>query len=248
MNEAECYAVVSCHVERMLDDRAWSLFSRLQERKPGGFRIAALLRPPDENAGEAVELWLERAREAAQRSPIGHHTHWGGSDRARPVAGKPEIRVRREGAWLKRAGLTPTLFCGGGWYLDGEVAQAAADLEYADCTATTFRPPYLPAAAPQLRLSRPCWVELPTGRRLLELPTTHSLGMLTRALIRGRTFDDPLVHVYFHDTDLLHRWRTGTLYAALRVLAKRRIPADLDDLLPELRGQDIPSTAFEMSV
>jgi hypothetical protein len=248
MIEDQCYAVVSCHVERLLDDRTWSRFSRLQERMPGGFRVAALLRPPDENAGEAVGLWLERAREAAARSPIGHHTHWGGSDRARPVSGRPEIRVRREGAWLKSAGLMPTLFCGGGWYVDSQVAQAAADLDYADCTATTFRPSYLAAAAPQLRLSRPCWLELPTGHRLLELPTTHSLGMLTRALIRRRALDDPLVHVYFHDTDLLDRGRAGALYAALALLAKRRVPADFDRLVTELTIQDIPSTTFAMSV
>ncbi|MGH2997099.1 MAG: hypothetical protein ACRDM9_12360, partial [Gaiellaceae bacterium] len=69
------YAAVSCHVERPLDDRAWRLFSRLQARRPGGFVIAALLRPPDAGAGEDEARWLERAREAAARGPLGHHTH-----------------------------------------------------------------------------------------------------------------------------------------------------------------------------
>ena len=46
-------AVVSCHVERPLDDRAWSLFDRLQRRRPGGFDVIALLRPPDAAFDEA---------------------------------------------------------------------------------------------------------------------------------------------------------------------------------------------------
>src|SRR6266540_342529 len=67
-------AVVSCHVERPLDDEAWSRFSRLQKRPPGGFAIAALMRPPA--AGEDERLWLERAREADAHGPFGLHTHW----------------------------------------------------------------------------------------------------------------------------------------------------------------------------
>ena len=46
-------------------------------------RIAALIRPPDEAAGEDPERWLERAREAAAHGPLGHHTHWGGPAQAR---------------------------------------------------------------------------------------------------------------------------------------------------------------------
>ena len=73
------YAVVSCHVERPLDDRAWALFARVQSRFP----VAALMRAPHE--GEDRELWLERAREAAARGPLGHHTHWTGPSHARPT-------------------------------------------------------------------------------------------------------------------------------------------------------------------
>jgi hypothetical protein len=240
MIERECYAVVSCHVERLLDDRAWRRFSRLQERMPAGFRIAALLRPPDEDAGEPVEVWLERAREAAARSPLGHHTHWGGRNQARPRSGSPEVRVRREGEWLRSVGLKPTLFCAGGWYFDERVAEAASDLGYVDCSATAFRPTFLATDEPHLSLNRPCWLEVSTGRRLLELPTTHSLGMLIRSLLPNGNLSQPLVHVYFHDTDLLDRRRAAALHAALVMLARRRAPADLDRVSNQARADDLP--------
>src|SRR5438132_814553 len=63
------YAVVSCHVERPLDDEIWRRFCALQERRPGRFMIAALMRPPA--AGENEKRWLERAREAEARGLLG---------------------------------------------------------------------------------------------------------------------------------------------------------------------------------
>jgi hypothetical protein len=243
MLEQERYAVVSCHVERPLDDRAWRLFSRLQERMPGGFRIAALLRPPDEEAGEDVDLWLERARDATERGPLGHHTHWVGAQQARPRGSSPAAeRVLREGRWLLDAGLEPTVFCGGGWYMDAGVASAVAELGYADCTATAFRPAYLDDTAPRLALDSPCWLELASGDRLLELPTTHSLGLLARAGLRPGALDEPLVHVYFHDTELLDRRRVAALHIFLRLLARRRQPADLDQVAARGRKAALPVT------
>ena len=248
------YAVVSCHVERPLDDRVWARFEALQAARPAGFRIAALTRPPDPEAGEDKALWLERARRAAELGPLGHHTHWGGPDQARParggdchvtVTGGPAGRVRREGIWLKEAGLRPTLFCGGGWYSDPGVTEAVAELGYVDCTATSFRPSYLPDDAPRLHLDAPALLELPSGRRLLELPTTHSIGMLVRAL-PGR-LDEPLVHVYFHDTDLLDRRRASALRVALRVLALRRTPSDLDAVQRERGFRPANTTMFAAS-
>jgi hypothetical protein len=230
------YAVVSCHVERPLDGRVWARFEALATARPAGFRIAALIRPPDAEAGEDEALWLERARRAAELGPLGHHTHWGGPGQARPVSGArhvPGTEVRREGTWLREAGLQPTLFCGGGWYTDEGVAETVAELGYADCTATSFRPPYLPDGAPRLHLDGPALLELPSGRRLLALPSTHSIGMLVRAL--PRRLDDPLVHVYFHDTDLLDRRRALALRAALQVLALRRTPTDLDAVQRDFR-------------
>ena len=226
---SERCAVVSCHVERLLDDRVWAAFSRLQARRPGGFAIAALIRPPDVSAGESEALWLARARIAAAHGPLGHHTHWGGPAQARPVDGDPAEHVRSEAAWFQERGLHPRLFCGGGWYMDERVAAAVAELGYADCTATAFRPGYLPPGAPRLGLADPVRIRV-GGATLLELPTTHSLGMAVSAAI------GPLpryVHVYFHDTDLLDRRRRLALGVALAVLGRRLRSARLEDIAAE---------------
>jgi hypothetical protein len=243
VDHRERYAVVSCHVERPLDDRAWSRFSALQERRPGGFAVAALLRPADVVAGEDAGRWLDRAREAAERGPLGQHTHWTSPAHARPSGGDPAARVRADAAAMRAGGLRPTLFCGGGWYLDEAVAEAVAELGYVDCTATAFRPPTLPPGAPRLELDRPARLVLPSGARLPELPSTHSLGMLARGVLRRR-LDAPLVHVYFHDTDLLDPRRRGALEWALRVLARRRTPATLD----EVATRDADAEEIEFAV
>jgi hypothetical protein len=233
------YAVVSCHVERPLDDDVWRRFSALQERRPGRFAIAALMRPPAE--GENEERWLERAREARERGPFGLHTHWTAPDHARPTGGDPAALVREQGRWLDSLGLRPTFFCGGGWYIDDGVVAAVADLGYADCTATAFRPGYLEPGAPHLQLEEPVWLELSDGRRLLEVPTTHSIGMLARGLLGP--FRRQIVHAYFHDTDLLDRRRAAALRIGLRFLGLKRTATDLDELQRGLRPEKTMSFA-----
>jgi hypothetical protein len=223
------YAVVSCHAERPLDDEVWSRFSALQERRPGGFRIAALLRPPDRAVGEDEERWLARAHEAAARGPLGLHTHWTAPDHARPTGGDPAALVREQIVWLRNsAGIDPVAFCGGGWYMDEAVASVLAELGVTDCTATAFRPGYLPADAPRLEVAEPAYVELPTGARVLELPTTHGVRRLVRAMFAP--LRAPLVHAYFHDTDLLDRSRHAALRGALAILGRRRTPTDLEEV------------------
>ncbi|HXG77434.1 MAG TPA: hypothetical protein VNJ53_12785, partial [Gaiellaceae bacterium] len=157
------FAVVSCHVERPLDDEAWERFCALQRRRPGGFAIAALLRPPDAAHGEDGDSWLARAREASGQGPLGHHTHWTSPTHARPTGGGTGARVREEGDRLRAAGLAPTLFCGGGWYADEEVAEACAELGYADCTPRARRPPSLAPGAPWAELAEPARLRLPSG-------------------------------------------------------------------------------------
>ena len=190
-------AVVSCHVERPLDDDAWERFDRLQRRRPGGFDVIALLRPPDDAFGEDEDRWLERARAAASRSPIGLHTHWTSPTHARPTGGDPSARVRREAEWMRERGLEPAYFCGGGWYSDEAVRSAVAELGLVDCTPRTGEPA--------------------EG----VLPTTHSLGALARAVLRPLP---PYVHGYFHDYDLLVPQRRYALYSALVLLGLRGRP------------------------
>ncbi len=62
---------------------------------------------------------------------------------------------------------------------------------------------------------------------MLELPTTHSLGMAARAALWRLP---RYVHVYFHDTDLLDGRRRRALTAALAVLGRRRAPRELSRL------------------
>jgi hypothetical protein len=223
----ERYAVVSCHVERPLDDAVWAAFERLLERRPAGFVVTPLIRPPHEASGEDEDLWLERARRAAQLAPLGHHTHWGGPTQARPPAAVDAgAVVREEIEWLRARGLAPRWFCGGGWYLDAPVAETLASFDYVDCTATTFKQSYLDDGAPRLQLPGPRRVRLPSGASLLELPATHSLGMLARDLVRLRGF----VHLHFHDWELVDRRRALALQAVLRALRLRRKPLGIDQL------------------
>src|SRR5262249_7116054 len=227
------YAVVSCHVERPLDDEVWERFSAFQARRPGGFRIAALMRAPDPEAGEDGILWLGRARAAAENGPLGLHTHWTAPDHARPTGGDPAARVREQADWLKARGLRISLFCGGGWYIDAAVAETLADLRYTDCTATAFRPRYLAEGASRLAASDPCYVPLPSGRTLLELPTTHSIGMLAKGLLAP--YRGQVVHAYFHDTDLLDAKRRKALSVGLVFLGAKRWQTDLEQLQRGLR-------------
>ncbi len=206
-------ALVTCHAERPLDDEAWRRLRALLRRRPGGFAVVPLLRPPDAASGEDEAEWLVRAREAEGLGPIGLHTHWTSPTHARPSDGDPAAHVRREIEWLRARGLEPRFFCGGGWYTDPEVAGVVAAEGLLDCTATTFVPP-VPEPYRRVRGPEPGL-----------LPATHSLGMLVRGVL------GPLprfVHAYFHDTDLRHAQRRIALAGALTVLGRRRRPFDLD--------------------
>jgi hypothetical protein len=191
--------VVSCHVERPLDDNAWRRFDALQRRRPGGFDVIALIRPPDAAYGEDEARWLERARTAAARAPLGLHTHWTSPTHARPTGGDPAARVRAETDWLRERGLEPAFFCGGGWYTDDAVQAAVRELGLVDCTLRDAEP------SPGV------------------LPTTHSLGRLARAVPRRLP---RYVHAYFHDYDLLDARRRVALQLSLAVLGRRRPPGD----------------------
>jgi hypothetical protein len=189
-------AVVSCHLERPLDDEAWRRFDQLRRARPGGFDVLALIRPPDSAYGEDEERWLERARTLEL---VGLHTHWTSPTHARPTSGDPAQRVREEAAWLRERGLEPAWFCGGGWYTDEAVREAVRELGLVDCTERGGTP------------------------RTGVLPTTHSLGRLARAVLAPLP---GYVHAYFHDYDLLDVRRRTALVMSLRLLGRRARPAD----------------------
>ena len=189
-------AVVSCHLERPLDDAAWRRFDALRQSRPGGFDIVALIRPPDPAFGEDEKRWLERARTLGN---LGLHTHWTSPTHARPTSGDPAQRVRDEAAWFHERGLTPRWFCGGGWYTDDAVREAVQEFGLVDCTERGGRP------------------------RPGVLPTTHSLGQLARAVLRPLP---EYVHAYFHDYDLLEAQRRIALVMSLTVLGRRSRRAD----------------------
>ena len=173
----------------------------------------------------------------------GWYAHlWTAPDHARPTAGDPAARVRDDGKRLQQLGLRPTLFCGGGWYTDVDVAEACAELGCVDCTPRATRPPYLAQRERWASLTAPASVELPSGRVLGAIPTTHSLGDLARALWQ-RDLPD-LVHVYFHDTDLLDVRRRALLRVVLPVLARRARATDLDSLATWLLP-DAPRIAWD---
>ena len=120
------YAVVSCHVERPLDDEVWRRFSALQAAPAGRLRDRRAHAAPA--AGEDEARWLERAREAEARGPFGLHTHWTAPDHARPTDGRSgRARARAGPRGSGRSASRRRFFCGGGWYLDERVADAVAD-------------------------------------------------------------------------------------------------------------------------
>ncbi len=178
----ERYAVVSCHVERPLDDAVWARFSALQASRPGGFAVAALMRPPDPAFGEDESTWVARAREAVARGPLGHHTHWTAPDHARPTGardGRARPRGGSEAARSSGSRRRSSVVAAG--------TRTSRSPRHARSSATSTARhahrarPTSTAASSWASLSEPATVELPSDRTLRAIPTTHSLGR-SRAL------------------------------------------------------------------
>ena len=162
------YAVVSCHVERPLDDAVWRAFERLLDRRPAGFVVtplapAAASPPPGRTRSSgssgrgAPPSWR---RSATTRTGAARRRH------ARRARSTPAAFVRDEAEWLRARDLAPRYFCGGGWYLDEPLAEVLASFGYVDCTATTFRQQLSRRrTAPRLQLPGPAAAAPPKRRR-----------------------------------------------------------------------------------
>ena len=114
------YAVVSCHVERPLDDAVWERYRephRAAARAGSRSRRCCGRRPT-----ARTRSCSSSARARRRRSGRSGTTRTGRRrrTRARPAAIRPSA-CSREGRWLREQGLEPRFFCGGGWYMDAGV-------------------------------------------------------------------------------------------------------------------------------
>src|SRR5262249_2288368 len=97
--------------------------------------------------------------------------------------------------------------------------------------------------AAHLQLDEPTWLDVGSGERLLELPTTHSVRMVARGLFGP--FRRQVGHAHFHRTDLVDRRRALALWGALALLGLERAPADFREL--KLRWRPAKTMAFANS-
>ena len=211
MPDTQGYAVVSCHVERPLDDEVWERYRALLERRPGGFPIASLMRPPAEGEDEA--LFVARAREAAVARALRPPHPLDVADPRAADRARSRGRGAPRGRLAARAGPRAALLL-----RRRLVHRRRRDRRRRRPRVHRLHRDGLAALVPAARArrapgspSRPGCV-LRDGRRVLELPTTHSLGALARSLLGSLP---PVVHVHFHDYELLEGRRRAALSSAL---------------------------------
>ena len=201
----------------------WERYSRPRcARRPAGLRdrVAAAAAVRRRGRGAVRRARARGGGARAVRPP--HALDVADRTRGRPAATRPSACCD-EGRWLREQGLEPRFFCGGGWYMDAPRARARSP---SSGTPTAPRPRggrVPPAGAAARALDQPAWVRLDDGRRVLELPTTHSLGAAARE--RSPRALPPVVHVHFHDYELLDREAPARARGRRsRLLARRRRP------------------------
>ena len=87
-------------------------------------------------------------------------------------------------------------------------------------------------------------IALPSGARLLELPSTHSLGMASRAVLRP-SLGVGVIHVYFHDTDLLSAPRRSALAADARAARQAAPPRSTSTSSPTSSADVAPDVPLD---
>ena len=200
----ERYAVVSCHVERPLDDAVWARFSRSSGDGRAASRSPRSCGPPirpsarTRRPGSSERARQRRsARSGTTRTgrPRTTRDRRGGRDdgRARSRRGRTNARARsRADALLRR------------WLVHG---RRASPRRAPSSATSTARPALQPTSVSAPRASggrrstrRPSW----SCRRAASF--ARSRRRTRSAILRARSDAAiclELVHVYFHDTDLL---------------------------------------------
>ena len=228
MKSEDRYAVVSCHVERPLDNDVWAAFERLLRRRPAGFTVTALIRPPDTRSGEDQALWLERARRADELGPLGHHTHWGGPTQARPAgdADAAELVRTKLNGFVPKGSVRSTSAAAAGistrpsqrrWRPSGTSTAARRRSDRATSRTTRRGCSSTARVRCSCRAARCCASCRPRTR--------SACSRAVFATLRGP------VHLHFHDWELLDRRRALALEVVLRALRLRRRPIDADELV-----------------
>ena len=118
-------------------------------------------------------------------------------------------RARRDGVAARARTSRPRCFCGGGWYLDEPVAEALAAFGYVDCSATTFR-----QSLPRPTTRRACSCRAAPGARSpVGRVAARAAGdaFARHARPRPRPASRGLVHLHFHDWELVDRRRSLAL-------------------------------------
>ena len=227
------YAVVSCHVERPLRRRgvaplraaAAAAARRLRDRGAdaaagGRGGRGALARACPRGASSS-------ARSACTRTGPRPTT------RGRRAATRPRSCASRASGCARPAS-TSRLFCGGGWYIDAEVARGRRGARLRGLHGDGVPPVYLERGAPHLQLQEPAWLEL-GSRRAPARAADDALDRDARARRARARSGGQVVHAYFHDTDLLDRRRAAALRVGLAFLGLKRTATDLRELQRGLR-------------
>ena len=220
------YAVVSCHVERPLDDACWSRFSRSAGPAPG--------RLPDRSADTTPRCGRRRGRGSAGSSGRAGRPSKGRSA-STPTSSLPGMHGRQnpgpstpsacgsEAGWLRESrsrAWRSSAAAAGTW-----TRALAETLSPSSATPTARRPPSgrptsrraRRGSRPPTRRGSPCRAERACSSSPRRTRSAWPPG-LRSAVARAAT----VVHVYFHDTDLLSAAATARSSSPCAVLGRRR--------------------------